>query len=110
MSKLPKPLSELIEKNSGDYAFENSSFRDCSICNNKEHGLEQGYIKGATDLTLAVLSEAEKLVEALESCHIDDSAWDLDNLDEEIAREWHQSNNQTIDKALSDWKKFLGDV
>jgi predicted nuclease with TOPRIM domain len=49
---------------------------------------------------IAILkAENKRLRETLESMHIDDLGWDLDNLDIETARAWHKSNNEKIDAA-----------
>lgn len=99
-SKLPQELEKKIEKQAGEYAYENSSFRDCSLCNNKEHGLEQGYVKGGTDLALEVKAMGDRLLGALKTARqrFDSATYEgnFDNYFSEVASE--------IAKWEADWK------
>jgi hypothetical protein len=40
-------ITAKIEEQADSFAAKNSSRHDCSICNGKEYGLEQGYLAGA---------------------------------------------------------------
>jgi hypothetical protein len=51
---------------------------------------------------LALEAKVKKLVEVIQSMHIDDCGWDIPNLDVTVSRAWHLSNNEKIEAALKE--------
>jgi hypothetical protein len=62
--------------------------------------LEEAYAKLQKELeeSKELLREVD---DVLVSMHIDDFNWNLDELEVEIARGWHKSNNQKIENLIA---------